>query len=152
MRFLFSRADADDGPQEKGAFSAQVQQVPSAKNVYSMRSETPSTMFNVPARMRRFVRGCDTRCAAFRLAVDDTVRSIRAEPLEGRRLVSAMIFADGHFYRFPLDRVGAVVKLDDLTRLGHVGNDRDGDCDVLVRRPLDARAPRGFSPCPRRAS
>lgn len=83
-----------------------------------MRSETPSTTFNPPARMRRFVRGCDTRCAGFRLAVDDTVRSIRAEPLEGRQLVSATIFADGYSHRFPLDRVGAVVKLDDLTRLG----------------------------------
>jgi len=105
-------------PQEKGAFPAQVQQVPSAKSVYSMRSETTSTTFNVPARMRRFVRGCDTRGVGFRLAVDDTVRSIRVEPLEERQLVSAMIFADGYFHRFPLDRVGAIVRLDDLTRLG----------------------------------
>ena len=105
-------------PQEKGAFPAQVQQVPSAKSVYSMRSETTSTTFNVPARMRRFVRGCDTRGVGFRLAVDDTVRLIRVEPLEERQLVSAMIFADGYFHRFPLDRVGAIVRLDDLTRLG----------------------------------
>jgi hypothetical protein len=83
-----------------------------------MRSETTSTTFNVPARMRRFVRGCDTRGVGFRLAVDDTVRSIRVEPLEERQLVSAMIFADGYFHRFPLDRVGAIVRLDDLTRLG----------------------------------
>jgi hypothetical protein len=105
-------------PQEKGAFPAQVQQVPSAKNVYSMRSETTSTTFSVPARMRRFVRGCDTRGAGFRLVVDDTVRSIYVEPLEERQLVSAMIFADGYFHRLPLDRVGAIVRLDDLTRLG----------------------------------
>ena len=105
-------------PQEKGAFPAQAQEVPSAKSVFSMRSETTSTTLDVPARMRRFIRGCDTRGAGFRLAVYDSVRSIRVEPLEERQLVAAMIFSDGYFHRFPLDRVGTTVSLDDLTRLG----------------------------------
>jgi hypothetical protein len=105
-------------PQEKGAFPAQVQEVPSAKSVYAMRSEPGSTAFDLPARARRFVRGCTTQGAGFRLAVDDTVRSIRVEPLEERQLVAAMIFADGYFHRLPLDSVGVNLRLDDLRRLG----------------------------------
>jgi hypothetical protein len=104
--------------QQKGAFPAQVQQIPTSKNVFPMRSEATSTTFDVPARMRRFVRGCDTQGAGFLLAVDDTVRSVRVEPLEERQLVAAMIFADGYFHRLPLDSVGATVRLDDLLRLG----------------------------------
>jgi hypothetical protein len=50
--------------------------------------------------------------------VDDTVRSIRVEPLEERQLVAAMIFADGYFHRLPLDSVGVNLRLDDLRRLG----------------------------------
>ena len=104
-------------PQEKGTYPAEVHQVPTPKSMYAMTSEMTSTTLDIPPRVRQFLRACDAKGAAFRVTSDEAARTIRVDATDDRRPAAAMVFADGYFRRFPADRLGETLNLDDLPRL-----------------------------------
>jgi hypothetical protein len=123
---------------EKGAYPIEVHQVPTAKSMYAMKSETASTTLDVPARVRRFLRASDARGASFRLAIDDTARTVRIDVTGDRLPDAAMLFADGYFRRVPPERLGETVALDDLP---HITTSGMSDAETLVYNSVSAWMP-----------